>query len=300
MKVKTQKNLKIFLFIILFGILTSQSYLIYDLRSNFDEKVSILESSLIILDNEVEIQKNSLQSDINNLRKETSNAVQSLGGNIDQLREETTQSQEDIKKLGEDLENLENVQIEASQDFSLIVEDVIRSVVSIKAGNSIGSGVFISPKYLITNYHVVGNSNTATITNVDGSSFQANILSYEPNIDIALLEIPNGNFPYLEFENINDVKVGENVIAVGSPLGLSFSVTQGIISSKQRTGPNNLNIYLQTDTPINLGNSGGPLINLNKKIVAINTWKIANVEGLGFAIRADVAENVYEQMLSQI
>ena len=254
MKVKTQKNLKIFLFIILFGILTSQSYLIYDLRSNFDEKVSILESSLIILDNEVEIQKNSLQSDINNLRKETSNAVQSLGGNIDQLREETTQSQEEIKKLGEDLENLENVQIEASQDFSLIVEDVIRSVVSIKAGNSIGSGVFISPKYLITNYHVVGNSNTATITNVDGSSFQANILSYEPNIDIALLEIPNGNFPYLEFENINDVKVGENVIAVGSPLGLSFSVTQGIISSKQRTGPNNLNIYLQTDTPINLGN----------------------------------------------
>jgi len=180
------------------------------------------------------------------------------------------------------------------------VEDVIKSVVSIKAGNSIGSGVFVSPKYLITNYHVVGNLDKVIITNVDGNSFQANVLSYEPNVDIALLEVPNGNFPYLEFEDNSNIKTGERVIAVGSPLGLSFSVTQGIISSKERTGPNNLNIYLQTDTPINPGNSGGPLINLDKKIVAINTWKIANVEGLGFAIRSEVVKDIYEQMVDQL
>jgi len=300
MKFNSEHNLKIFLGIILLGILISQSYMIFDLRSNFNTEISNLENSVNTINNKVDTQKSSLQQEISNLRKETSDAVEGLGGNINQLREEASQSQEDIKKLSEDLEDLENVQIEASQDFSLIVEDVIKSVVSIKAGNSIGSGVFVSPKYLITNYHVVGNLDKVIITNVDGNSFQANVLSYEPNVDIALLEVPNGNFPYLEFEDNSNIKTGERVIAVGSPLGLSFSVTQGIISSKERTGPNNLNIYLQTDTPINPGNSGGPLINLDKKIVAINTWKIANVEGLGFAIRSEVVKDIYEQMVDQL
>ena len=274
-----------------------QGYLFYILNN----EVKTLETSLASLDNKLDLQKSELEDKLGNLRKESASAIKSLGGNIDALTKENEESKKAIEELSEGLEELENVQIQASKDFSLIIDDVINSVVVVKAGNSFGSGVFVSPEYLITNYHVVeSNQNNILIGTVDNKAYRADLIGYEPNIDLAVLNVKNGNFPFLEFEDMDNVKTGESVIAVGSPLGLSFSVTQGIISSKQRTGPNGLSIYLQTDTPINPGNSGGPLINLNKKIVAINTWKIANVEGLGFSIRSDVAKDVYEEILKQV
>ena len=141
-----RKHLQVSLFVILFGVLISQSYLIYVLKVDVNNDILNLKDSTTILNDKVDLQKDSLSLDISNLRKETSKAVESLGGNIDQLKEDNTQSQEQIKKLTKDVKDLENVQIEASQDFSSIVEDVIPSVVSIRAGNSIGSGVFISSK----------------------------------------------------------------------------------------------------------------------------------------------------------
>lgn len=295
---------KYFFSILIFIIVSAfvfQGYLFYDLKKDFDSEVKNLQSSLSSLDNKVDSQKDELEDEVSSLRRESANAIKSLGGNIDTLIKESKESKEAIEELSEGLEELENVQIQASKDFSLIIDDVIDSVVIVKAGNSFGSGVFVSPEYLITNYHVVeGNPDNILIGTVDNKAYRADLIGYEPNIDLAVLNVRGGNFPFLEFENMNNVKTGESVIAVGSPLGLSFSVTQGIISSKQRTGPNGLSIYLQTDAPINPGNSGGPLINLNKKIVAINTWKIANVEGLGFSIKSDVAEDVYEEILEKV
>jgi len=295
---KTLVNAALFAIII---ILISQGYLFYGLN----KKVKSLDDSLSALDDKVDFQRRNIENEISDLRNESANAIKSLGGNINALMKESEESKEAIEELSKGLEELENVQIKASKDFSSIISDVIDSVVLIQAGKgagaSIGSGVFVSPEYLVTNYHVVeGNPDDIIIGTVENKAFRAELIGYEPDVDIAVLYIADGNFPFLEFEDIDNVKIGESVIAVGSPLGLSFSVTQGIISSKSRTGPNGLNIYLQTDTPINFGNSGGPLINLNKKIVAINTWKIANVESLGFAIRSDVAKNVYEQIIEKI
>lgn len=294
------KTIKTFIniaFIIIISALIFQGYLFYNLSS----EVKSIEDSLTNLDGKINSNKNELEKEVSDLRNESANAIKGLGGNIDALIKESEKSKKEIEKLTEGLEELENVQIQASKDFSLIIEDVIDSVVVVKAGDSFGSGVFVSPEYLITNYHVVKDSeDDLVIGTVDNKGFRADLIGYEPNVDIAVLQVKNGNFPFLEFENMDNVKIGESVIAVGSPLGLSFSVTQGIISSKQRTGPNKLNIYLQTDAPINPGNSGGPLINLNKKIVAINTWKIANVEGLGFSIRADVVKDVYEEILKKV
>ena len=220
------------------------------------------------------------------------------------MRIQSSESRSAIQQLSEGLEELENVQIEASQDFSLIIEDVIESVVSVRATrgslSSLGSAVFVSPEYLITNYHVIEDKDDFVISTYNGERFNADLIGYESTIDIAVLKVENGNFDYLDFEDIDNVNVGEKVIAIGSPLGLSFSVTQGIVSSKNRVGPNGLNIYLQTDTPINPGNSGGPLVNLNKNLVAINTWKIGGVEGLGFSIRSEVVEDVYEQIIEQV
>lgn len=283
------------------SILVFQGYLFYDLKRDFDNEVKFLQGSLSALNSKMDSQKDELEGEIGNLRKESANAIKSLGGNIDTLLKESKESKKAIEELSEGLEELENVQIQASKDFSLIIEDVIGSVVVVKAGNDFGSGVFVSPEYLITNYHVIErNPDNILIGTVENKAYKADLIGYEPNIDIAVLNVRGGNFPFLEFEDMNNVKIGEGVIAVGSPLGLSFSVTQGIVSSKQRTGPNGLNIYLQTDAPINPGNSGGPLINLNKKIVAINTWKIANVEGLGFSIRSNVVKDVYEEIIAKI
>jgi len=301
MRIKTKNYLYTGLVLAVISILVFQGYLFYDLKKEFNNKVSSLQGSILALNSKIDSQKDDLENEIGDLRNESANAIKSLGGNIDALVKESEQSKKAIEELSEGLEELENVQVQASKDFSLIIEDVIDSVVIIKAGNSFGSGVFVSPEYLITNYHVVeGNLNNILIGTVDNKAYRADLIGYEPNIDIAVLNVKGGNFPFLEFEDMSNVKTGESVIAIGSPLGLSFSVTQGIISSKQRTGPNGLSIYLQTDAPINPGNSGGPLINLNKKIVAINTWKIANVEGLGFSIKSDVAENVYEEILEKV
>ncbi len=301
MKMKISKTFLNIVYLIVICLLIFQSYLYYDLKMNISKDIESIEDSLLSLDNKINSEKSELDEEISDLRNESANAIKGLGGNINALMKESEESKKAIKELSVGLEELENVQVQASKDFSSIIEDVIDSVVVVKAGNDFGSGVFVSPEYLITNYHVVkDNQDNIVIGTVNNKAFRADLIGYEPNIDLAVLYVKGGNFPFLEFENVNNVKIGESVIAVGSPLGLSFSVTQGIVSSKQRTGPNRLNIYLQTDTPINPGNSGGPLINLNKKIVAINTWKIANVEGLGFSIRSDVVKDVYEKILEKV
>ena len=300
MRIFAKKYFFSILIFIIISIFVFQGYLFYDLKKDFDNEIKSLQDSLLGLDNKIDSEKNELENEIGDLRNESANAIKGLGGNINALIKESEESKKAIVELSEGLEELENVQIQASKDFSSIIEDVIDSVVVVKAGNDFGSGVFVSPQHLVTNYHVIkGNPDNILVGTVDNKAYRADLIGYEPNIDLAVLQVNGGNFKFLEFENMNNVKIGESVIAVGSPLGLSFSVTQGIVSSKQRTGPNGLNIYLQTDAPINPGNSGGPLINSNKKIVAINTWKIADVEGLGFSIRSDVVKNVYEEILEK-
>ena len=301
MNTQSKKYLFSILFLIVVSAFVAQSYLFYDFKKDFDNEIKFIDDSLLALGSKIDSENDARKKEMTDLRKESANAIKSLGGNINALLKENEESKKAIEELSEGLEELENVQIQASKDFSSIIEDVIDSVVIVKAGNDFGSGVFVSPEYLITNYHVIEeNLDDILIGTVDNKAYRANLIGYEKNIDIAVLHVKGGNFPFLEFENMDNVKTGESVIAIGTPVGLSFSVTQGIVSSKQRTGPNGLSIYLQTDTPINPGNSGGPLINLNKKIIAINTWKIANVEGLGFSIRADITKDVYEEILEKV
>src|SRR3989344_8169151 len=203
-------------FLAVIGILIFQGYLLYDLKNDLNKEIKSLDNSLINLNNKVNSDKSELEEEISDLRNESAKAIRGLGGNIDTLIKENKESKKAIEQLSEGLEELENVQVQASKDFSSIVEDVIGSVVIVKAGNSFGSGVFVSPEYLITNYHVVkDNPDDVVIGTVNNKGYQADLIGYEPNIDLAVLYVKGGNFPFLEFENVENVKIGESVIAVG-------------------------------------------------------------------------------------
>lgn len=165
---------------------------------------------------------------------------------------------------------------------------------------SLGSGVIISPDgYILTNNHVVKD---ATIIKIKlyGSKeeYDAKIIGQDPKIDLALLKIDaKKDLPYAEMGDSDALQVGDWVIAIGNPFGLSHTVTKGIVSAKGRViGSGPYDDFIQTDAPINFGNSGGPLFNLKGEVVGINTAIISGGQGIGFAIPINMAKNLLPQL----
>ena len=173
-----------------------------------------------------------------------------------------------------------------------------------RESHSIGSGFFISSDgYLVTNNHVVENANEIVVRMVDRREFDATIIGVDPRSDLALLKVEAENLPYLKFAKSEKLKVGEWVIAIGSPFGLDFSASQGIVSAIGRSIPSEDNSnyvpFIQTDVAINPGNSGGPLFNLKGEVVGVNSQiytQSGGSIGLSFAIPSDVATNVVDQL----
>jgi serine protease Do len=172
----------------------------------------------------------------------------------------------------------------------------------------LGSGVIIdSAGHILTNYHVVGGASQIKVVLADGREFSAKsvkIVGTDPKTDLAVIQIIGGGpFPYLPLGNSDQVKVGQWVVAIGQPRGLSETVTQGIISAKHRTGlsePSSYQDFLQTDAAINPGNSGGPLVDLDGEVVGINSAILSQsggFEGLGFAIPSNIAAHVSQELI---
>ena len=175
---------------------------------------------------------------------------------------------------------------------------------------SLGSGVIVDPKgYIITNNHVV-ESATKIKVNIGGNNeeYTARVIGADPEGDIAVIKIDGDKpFPYAKVGNSQNMKVGDWVVAIGSPFGLEQTVTAGIISATGRTfsggdeeGPSRFSDYLQTDASINRGNSGGPLVNMNGEIVGINSFistRSGNSAGIGFAVPSHVFVNIYNQII---
>jgi len=167
-----------------------------------------------------------------------------------------------------------------------------------------GSGFIIDPQgYIVTNNHVVENAKEVNVTTLDGREFKAEIVGTDPKTDLALLKIKGKNLPYIKFGNSDSIKVGEWVLAIGNPFGLSHTVTAGIISAKGRhfEGKNvpEINDFIQTDAAINRGNSGGPLVNMRGEVIGITsniyTPTGGNV-GIGFAIPSNMAKIVIKDL----
>ncbi|MCP5103835.1 MAG: Do family serine endopeptidase [bacterium] len=165
----------------------------------------------------------------------------------------------------------------------------------------VGSGFLISNDgYIITNNHVVKNSITVKVTLNDDEEYKAKIIGTDPKTDLALIKIKGKNLPYVSLGDSNKVEVGEWVLAIGNPLGQDLTVTAGIISAKGRQlGLATYEDFLQTDAAINMGNSGGPLINMEGMVIGINSAILApaggNV-GIGFAIPATMAKKVIDDL----
>ncbi len=164
---------------------------------------------------------------------------------------------------------------------------------------SLGSGFIIDPAgYLVTNNHVVENADEISVKLKTGEEFEAAVVGTDPKTDLALLKITSDQkLPFLEIGDSDTLKVGEWVVAIGSPFGLEQTVTAGIVSAKGRViGAGPYDDFIQTDASINPGNSGGPLLNLNGQVVGINTAIIASGQGIGFAIPANMASNIINQL----
>ena len=188
-----------------------------------------------------------------------------------------------------------------ARDVSSLVKQIGEAVVQVRTPGGLGSGFFLNADgYLITNFHVIEGETELSVEvyhqkdgQLDRETYkQVKIIAINKFHDLALLKIEDKNAPKFKFitlGNSDALNVGDAVFAVGSPLGLERTVTQGILSTKTRQLEGNL--YLQTSTQINPGNSGGPLFNLAGEVVGVTNMKITFGEGLGFAIPVEMVKS---------
>jgi Do/DeqQ family serine protease len=167
----------------------------------------------------------------------------------------------------------------------------------------LGSGVIVgSSGYILTNDHVVHGAQSIRVTLKDGHTYDAKLVGTDPPSDLALLKIDAGTLPAATLGNSDQVRVGDVALAIGDPLGIGQTVTMGIISAKGRQttiGDGSYEDFLQTDAPINRGNSGGPLVNTEGQVIGINSQILSpsgGSIGIGFAIPSDMAKNVMAQL----
>ena len=166
---------------------------------------------------------------------------------------------------------------------------------------SFGSGFILTDDgYIMTNNHVISNSDEITVTLSDQTELAAKLIGSDKRSDLALLKVEADNLPVVKIGTSEDLKLGEWVLAIGSPFGFDHTVTAGIVSGKKRNLPNESYVpYIQTDVAINPGNSGGPLFNLEGDVVGVNAQiytRSGGFMGVSFAIPAETLATVYKQL----
>ncbi|MDD9953735.1 MAG: trypsin-like peptidase domain-containing protein [Candidatus Woesearchaeota archaeon] len=244
-------------------------------QSNLQERTGTLETGVT-----------SLEEDVSDVKEDTSKKFQGLEGKINLVEKE---SEENLQNLQDDLKSI-SIQ---SKDFSVIVEELLESVVTIVTNRGGGSGVFVEGTYIVTNYHVIEGISSGGVETHDGKLHAMRIVAVDERADLALLQIED-SYPDLSFAR--SVKVGTRVVALGNPLGLDFSVTEGIVSSTGRKFDGT--DFIQIDVAINPGNSGGPIVNINSEIVGIAQSKLQGSEGLGFAIDASEVDDFVDDAIA--
>ncbi len=171
-----------------------------------------------------------------------------------------------------------------------------------RRSSALGSGFVISADgYIVTNNHVIESADGISIEFFDGSELDARIIGRDPRTDIALLKVDSEEpLPFVAFGDSDAAKVGDWVLAIGNPLGQGFSVSAGIVSARNRTLQGSYDDFIQTDAAINRGNSGGPLFNMDGKVIGVNTAILSpngGSIGIGFAMSSAVVSQVVDQLL---
>ena len=215
--------------------------------------------------------------------------------------------------------NEENVEKSSEKTINSVVKSVVgiskleQSGTSIFLGDSesklgLGSGIILTDNgYILTNQHVVGNKySNCYVTLENGKNYNGSVLWADSNIDLAIVKIMANNLDYINLGDSDKITLAEEVYAIGNPIGIEFqrTVTKGIVSGINRTiklNENESESYMedliQTDATINKGNSGGPLVNKNGELLGINTVKISEAEGIGFAVPVNIIKPILERLV---
>lgn len=214
---------------------------------------------------------------------------------------------------------------EQGKEITEVIENVTSCVVGISKIKNTGSTIFLNDSasqlglgtgvivsengYILSNEHVTGSKySNCYVTLENGRNYTANVVWSDSNLDLSICKISVKNLPYATFGDSNNVKVGEQVYAIGNPVGYEFqrTVTSGIISATNRTvriDENEQSTYMedliQTDATINPGNSGGPLINLDGNVIGITSVKITSAEGIGFAVPINTVRPIIEAYMKE-
>src|SRR5215472_17141196 len=196
------------------------------------------------------------------------------------------------------------------EDNPLLQDPLFRRFFNLRQGpieretEAAGSGVIVDAAqgYVLTNAHVVENATSIEVTTKDNRRFNAKLIGRDPETDIAVLQIPAGGLTAVPIGDSDHLQVGDFVLAIGNPFGLGQTVTSGIVSALGRSpGIEGYEDFIQTDASINPGNSGGPLVDLQGRIVGINTAIVAATGasvGIGFAVPINMARLVMDQLIS--
>jgi serine protease Do len=168
----------------------------------------------------------------------------------------------------------------------------------------LGSGFIVSHDgYILTNHHVVGDAEHIMVKLADGREVKAKLVGTDPKSDVAVIKIKGDDLPVLPLGDSDTLEVGEWVVAIGNPFGLTHTITVGVVSAKGRSGMGieDYEDFIQTDAAINPGNSGGPLINLQGKVIGINTAiysRSGGYMGIGFAIPINMVKAIEQQLIA--
>jgi S1-C subfamily serine protease len=316
--------------IVAFGILAI--YVVYD----YNAKLTSLSDSQQQKMNEMDTK---VVSQLDMMRQDLSSRMGSIGNDVNLTRSALASMDSDLRSsiqeynyqalvrdnaLSDSIQKISNRSLselssfqeqlrkvsESAVDFAPIIQKALDAVVTIGrkdkgAFMTGGSGVLINNVgYIVTNYHVIDDIRSIVVKTHDDSEYTATVVGKEESWDIAVIKLvtEKRSFDYLGWADSDALLVGQHVIAVGNPIGLESTVTEGIISSTKRliTGERDI-YYLQTDVAINAGSSGGPLIDEDGRIVGIATMKYSKLgfEGLSFALRSNDVQGVVMNILQE-
>ncbi|MFH1586173.1 MAG: trypsin-like peptidase domain-containing protein [archaeon] len=257
----------------LIGLLIANSVFIYVLYGQLQLSYTQIEGDILDLQTDTQSKFNELTSSLVETKSDLAETRTSLNMQIESFNEE-----------------FDMLKASTSADFSGIIEEAVKGVVTIRTDVGQGTGFLITNDgYIVTNSHVLVGGRKVYALTYNEDTIEAEFIGYDTDFDIALLKI-DGNYNRLRLADSDDVEIGEKVIAIGNPLGLQFSVSEGIVSGVNRAGPNGLEAYIQTDAALNPGNSGGPLINKEGRVIGINNFKVGGSESLGFALESNFIE----------
>lgn len=169
------------------------------------------------------------------------------------------------------------------------LEYTMKAVISLKSKRAIGSGFIISPLgFAVTNYHVIGNAEDIKAITHDQRTINVHVLHTDQDKDLALLKLEGEGYPFLPLANTSEPQTGQDVFTIGAPLGFSHTFSKGIVSAIRKVSLRNSPVTLiQTDARINRGNSGGPLVTFDGKVIGVITLKVMQAEGIGFAVSTE-------------